>query len=261
MYSLISVAVFSVILLLVAWYWQKRHANAGIVDVAWAFGMLFAGLLYSFTGVAPLVLKVCLGVLTFCWYFRLGYHLQKRVLSEAEDGRYFAMRLAMKEWAQYGFLLFFIVQAGFICLLSLPFWAVAQHTQPHTYFVIAALLIASFALYGVKTTDHQLAEFRHNPENQGLTCCTGWWRYSRHPNYFFEWLHWFAYPLMGWGGEYHYALWAAPIVMFIFLYWLTGIPFTEQQALRSRGDNYRLYQKTTSVFFPWWPKMQSDKQS
>ena len=140
MYSLISVAVFSVILLLVAWYWQKRHANAGIVDVAWAFGMLFAGLLYSFTGVAPLFLKVCLGVLTFCWYFRLGYHLQKRVLSEAEDGRYFAMRLAMKEWAQYGFLLFFIVQAGFICLLSLPFWAVAQHTQPHTYFVIAALL-------------------------------------------------------------------------------------------------------------------------
>jgi cyclopropane-fatty-acyl-phospholipid synthase len=116
--------------------------------------MLFAGLLYSFTGVAPLFLKVCLGVLTFCWYFRLGYHLQKRVLSEAEDGRYFAMRLAMKEWAQYGFLLFFIVQAGFICLLSLPFWAVAQHTQPHTYFVIAALLIASFALYGVKTTDH-----------------------------------------------------------------------------------------------------------
>jgi len=107
MYSLISVAVFSVILLLVAWYWQKRHANAGIVDVAWAFGMLFAGLLYSFTGVAPLFLKVCLGVLTFCWYFRLGYHLQKRVLSEAEDGRYFAMRLAMKEWAQYGFLLFF----------------------------------------------------------------------------------------------------------------------------------------------------------
>ena len=106
-----------------------------------------------------------------------------------------------------------------------------------------------------------MAEFRHNPENQGLTCCTGWWRYSRHPNYFFEWLHWFAYPLMGWGGEYDHVLWAAPVVMFIFLYWLTGIPFTEQQALRSRGDNYRLYQKTTNVFFPWWPKNHSDKSS
>jgi cyclopropane-fatty-acyl-phospholipid synthase len=56
-------------------------------------------------------------------------------------------------------------------------------------------------------------------------------------------------------------LWAAPVVMFIFLYWLTGIPFTEQQALRSRGDNYRLYQKTTNVFFPWWPKNHSDKSS
>ena len=67
MNSLISVAVFSVILLLVAWNWQKRHANAGIVDVAWAFGMMFSGLLYSFTGEAPLFLRVCLGVLTFCW--------------------------------------------------------------------------------------------------------------------------------------------------------------------------------------------------
>ena len=259
MHSLMSVAIFSVILLLVAWYWQKRHANAGIVDVAWAFGMMFAGLLYSLTGEAPLFLKVCLGLLTFCWYFRLGYHLQNRVFNETEDGRYFAMRLAMKEWAQQGFLLFFIVQAGFICLLSFPFWAVAQHTQPHTSFVIAALLTAFFALYGVKTADDQLVEFRQNPDNRGLTCCTGWWRYSRHPNYFFEWLHWFAYPLMGWGGEYEQALWAAPVVMFIFLYWLTGIPFTEQQALRSRGDNYRLYQNTTSIFFPWWPKIQSDK--
>jgi cyclopropane-fatty-acyl-phospholipid synthase len=56
-------------------------------------------------------------------------------------------------------------------------------------------------------------------------------------------------------------LYLKTVVMFIFLYWLTGIPFTEQQALRSRGDNYRLYQKTTNVFFPWWPKNHSDKSS
>jgi len=48
-------------------------------------------------------------------------------------------------------------------------------------------------------------------------------------------------------------LWLAPVLMFCFLYWFTGIPFTEQQALRSRGEDYRLYQKTTSMFFPWWP--------
>jgi cyclopropane-fatty-acyl-phospholipid synthase len=125
---------------------------------------------------------------------------------------------------------------------------------PQTPFVVAAMLLAALALYGETTADQQLAEFRNNPEHRGLSCRNGWWRYSRHPNYFFEWLHWFAYPLMGWGGEYQYWLWLAPVLMFCFLYFFTGIPFTEQQALRSRGEDYRLYQKTTSMFFPWWPE-------
>jgi len=253
MFSQIVVAMFSIVAMLLAWNWQKKNANAGIVDVFWAFGMMFAGPWYALTGTAPLFLKLSLGVLTFSWFWRLGRHLQRRVFREAEDGRYHAMRKAMKERADLGFLLFFLLQAGFIWLLSLPFWAVAQNTGPETYFVIAALLLAALALYGETTADQQLAEFRNNPGNRGFSCRNGWWRYSRHPNYFFEWLHWFAYPLMGWGGEYQYWLWLAPVVMFCFLYWFTGIPFTEQQALRSRGEDYRLYQKTTSMFFPWWP--------
>jgi len=110
--------------------------------------------------------------------------LQRRVFREAEDGRYHAMRKAMKERADQGFLLFFLLQAGFIWLLSLPFWGVAQNTGPETYFVVAALLLAALALYGETTADKQLAEFRNNPEHRGLSCRKGWWRYSRHPNYF-----------------------------------------------------------------------------
>ncbi len=254
MYSLIVIAAFSVIAMLLAWIWQRRHANAGIVDVIWAFGMMLAGPWYALTGTAPLFLKLSLGLLTFSWFLRLGNYLQRRVFSEAEDGRYHAMRKAMKDKVQLGFLLFFLLQAGFVWILSLPFWAVAQNTKPDTYFVIAALLLAALALYGETKSDQQLAAFRHNLDNRGLSCRNGWWRYSRHPNYFFEWLHWFAYPLMGWGGAYQYWLWLAPVVMFCFLFWFTGIPFTEQQALRNRGEDYRLYQKSTSIFFPWWPK-------
>ena len=253
MFSLTVVAVFSIVAMLLAWNWQKNHANAGVVDVIWAFGMMFAGPWYALTGTAPLFLKLSLGVLTFSWFWRLGRHLQQRVFRETEDGRYHAMRKAMKDHADLGFLLFFLLQAGFIWLLSLPFWAVAQNTGPQTLCVVAALLLAALALYGETTADQQLAEFRSNPEHRGLSCRKDWWRYSRHPNYFFEWLHWFAYPLMGWGGEYQYWLWLAPVLMFCFLYWFTGIPFTERQALRSRGEDYRLYQKTTSMFFPWWP--------
>jgi cyclopropane-fatty-acyl-phospholipid synthase len=123
--------------------------------------------------------------------------------------------------------------------------------------VFSALLLASLAFLGETFADLQLAKFKRNPENRGKSCRSGWWRYSRHPNYFFEWLHWFAYPLMGWGGPYQQWLWLAPVIMFCFLYFFTGIPFSEQQALRSRGEDYRKYQQTTPAFFPWWPKSES----
>ena len=169
MISMIVVAIFSIVAMLLAWNWQKKHANAGVVDVVWAFGMMFAGPWYALTGTAPLFLKLSLGVLTFSWFWRLGRHLQRRVFREAEDGRYHAMRKAMKGRADLGFLLFFLLQAGFIWLLSLPFWAVAQNTKPQTPFVVAALVIAVLALYGETTADRQIAEFRNNLEHRGLT--------------------------------------------------------------------------------------------
>lgn len=254
MSSLMIVAIVSSVAMLVAWIWQQRTNNAGIVDVVWAFGMMAAGPWYAYTGSAPSLLKISLGLLVGAWFLRLGTHLAHRVFNEAEDGRYLAMRQALATHTSLGFLVFFILQAGFIWLLSLPFFAVSQNSQPQFLLVGLALIIAGIALWGEATADRQLAKFRLNPANRGKTCREGWWLYSRHPNYFFEWLHWFAYPLMGWGGEYQYWLWLAPAVMFTFLYFFTGIPFSEQQALRTRGEDYRQYQQTTPMFFPWLPK-------
>ncbi|GAB4266853.1 MAG: hypothetical protein Kow0065_17580 [Methylomicrobium sp.] len=253
MFSLIVIALMSIVAMVIAWVWQQNHQNAGIADVIWAFGMMLAGPWYALTGTAPLYLQLSLALLTLVWFLRLGSHLAARVFNQPEDGRYVAMRNALQEKAATGFFGFFLLQAVFIWLLSLPFWAVAHTTDPKPGMVLLALTIAALALWGEATADRQLAEFRNQPSHRGITCRVGWWRYSRHPNYFFEWLHWFAYPLMGWGGEYHYALWLAPLAMFIFLYYLTGIPFTEQQALRSRGDDYRHYQQTTPLFIPWFP--------
>jgi len=240
--------------MLIAWFWQQHSHNAGIVDVVWSFGMMLAGPWYAFTGKATVELQWLLALLTSVWYFRLGVHLLQRFKREREDGRYQIMRKAMGKFSGIGFWFFFQLQAGFIWLLTLPFWAVAQNNQPNLWLIILALMIALLALMGESSADWQLDHFRNNPANRGFTCRQGWWRYSRHPNYFFEWLHWFAYPLLGWGGSYQHILWLAPVVMFVFLYFFTGIPYTERQALRSRGDDYFQYQQTTSVFFPWWPK-------
>jgi cyclopropane-fatty-acyl-phospholipid synthase len=254
MISQLIVIAFSILAMMLAWCWQQKRENAGIVDVVWAFGMMLAGSWYALSGSGAVYLRLCLGLLVFCWFLRLGMYLARRVFNEQEDGRYRAMRLAMKQHASMGFLVFFLLQAGFIWLLSLPFWAVAQNAQPQLLAGIIAAIIALFALWGEATSDKQLNAFRQNPANKGLACRVGWWRYSRHPNYFFEWLHWFAYPLLGWGSEYQIWLLLVPAIMFCFLYFVTGIPFAEQQALRSRGEDYRNYQQTTSMFLPWFTK-------
>ena len=82
----------------------------------------------------------------------------------------------------------------------------------------------------------------------------GLWRYSRHPNYFFEWLVWVAYCVFAWPSPWGWATIYCPLLMLFFLFRVTGIPMTEEQALRSRGDDYRDYQRTTSAFVPWFPK-------
>ena len=89
--------------------------------------------------------------------------------------------------------------------------------------------------------------------HHGKTMDQGLWKYSRHPNYFFEWIHWFAYPILGLAAGL-YSLWIYPVLMWLFLYYITGIPFSEQQALKNRGQNYLDYQNRTSMFIPWKPK-------
>ncbi len=249
-----SVFIVSAVAMTIAWLQQQKTQNAGIVDIIWSMGMLFAGFFYAYNGTGDTSLRMVLALITGCWFLRLTTHLYSRFLREPEDGRYAFLRRYFGAKASVSFLLFFQLQAGFIVLLSLPFWAVAQNTNPKPVLVIVAILLVIAAGYGEALADRQLAIFRSNPDNRGFTCRNGLWRYSRHPNYFFEWLHWFAYPLLGVGGVYQYYLWISPVLMFLFLYFFTGIPFTEQQALRSRGPDYQKYQQTTSLFIPMPPK-------
>jgi steroid 5-alpha reductase family enzyme len=86
-------------------------------------------------------------------------------------------------------------------------------------------------------------------------CNTGLWRYSRHPNYFFEWLIWIAWFLMALGGDDWWVSLACAVAMYLLVTRFTGIPHVEAQSLRSRGDRYREYQETTSAFFLLPPKL------
>lgn len=242
------------------WLWQRRRDNAGIVDAIWAFGVGAAAVLYAALGEGATWPRIALALLGGLWGARLGLHLWRRVSQEEEDGRYRALR---QRWQghQGKFFLFFQFQALLIVFFSLPFLAVARNPVegPGAWWVLGVLIwIGSVA--GESIADRQLARFRAAPANRGKTCREGLWRYSRHPNYFFEWLHWFAYVALAVGSPWHWLAWAGPVVMYVFLRWISGIPYTEAQALRTRGEDYRQYQRDTPMLIPWFAK-HKDKSS
>ena len=251
--QLLLIAGFAVVLMLVGWGWQRRHDNAGIVDVLWAFGLACSAVFLALTGSGALAPRVLVGVLGAAWGLRLAAHLWRRVRAEAEDGRYRALR---QYWQgdQRRFFAFFQFQAGLIVLFSLPLAAVATHPAPSILQLAAAAALWTVSLLGESLADAQLARFRADPANRGKSCDQGLWRYSRHPNYFFEWLLWCAWAIAAIGAPLAWLAWLGPVLMYLFLRFISGVPFTEQQALRTRGDDYRHYQRRTPMVFPWFPK-------
>ncbi|TFH48713.1 MAG: DUF1295 domain-containing protein [Lysobacterales bacterium] len=251
------------VIMAILWLIQYATRNAGIVDVAWAFGTGILGVWFAL-GVASgdATRGVIIATLVGIWGARLGFYLASRVLRESEDGRYRFMRNALGKWTQPVMFLFFQVQALWGLMFALPMWAAAQSTTPaiarHDWLGIGIWLLA---FTGEVVSDRQLNRFRRDPANKGKVCQVGLWRYSRHPNYFFEWLHWWAYVLIGIASPWWWVTIAGVVVMYVFLTRVTGIPYTEQQAIRSRGDAYRRYQETTNVFFPFSPSKISEEQS
>ena len=242
--------------MLAAWLIQRRTRNIGIVDAIWAACMGASALFYAWVGSGGLVSRLAVAMLGGLWSFRLCLHILARVLGEPEDGRY---RYLREHWRgdQRKIFGFFQAQALVIALFSLPFYAVAENPRDAlSIWCVAGLAVWTISVAGESIADAQLSRFRKNAQNRGKTCRAGLWRYSRHPNYFFEWLHWFSYVLLSVGTPFPAWLlsWLGPILMLASLCWISGIPFTEAQALRSRGDDYRDYQRSTSMLMPWFPK-------
>jgi len=240
--------------MIAGWQWQRGRSNAGVVDVIWAASLGGSSTYYALVGDGAVLPRFTLAVLGGAWGLRLSMHLWLRVRGEAEDGRYRHLR---QHWRgdQRRFFLFFQFQAMLVVLFSLPFLAVANNSvSDMTAWWLAGIAIWLASVAGEWVADRQLARFRADPSNRGRTCRQGLWRFSRHPNYFFEWTHWFAYVCLAVGSPIHWLAWTGPLVMYAFLRWVSGIPYTEAQALRTRGDDYLDYQRTTSMLFPWFPR-------
>ena len=236
------------------WALQRRTGDAGVVDVVWSLGVGALAMLFAWGGDGLTERRILIAGMTGLWALRLGAYLLRRVLSMPEDGRYQKLRAAWGAKAQRNLFRFWQVQASWSVLCAAPRLSAARNALPHGWADAPGVAIWGIALGGEMLADRQLHAFRGRESSKGKVCRDGLWRYSRHPNYFFEWVHWWAYVALGWAAPHGWLTLLGPALMLFFLLKITGVPPTEANALASRGDAYREYQATTSVFFPWPPK-------
>jgi steroid 5-alpha reductase family enzyme len=244
-----------------AWLVQRRTRNAGIVDVLWTLGLGAYGVFYAVVADGWGPRRWLVGALVALWAGRLAWHLARRVAGEAEDGRYRDLRETLGTGIDRWLFVFFQAQAILAALLSYAFLIPAQAAEPGwRIWDGLAVVLWLVSIGGEGLADRQLAAWRRNPANRGRTCRSGLWAYSRHPNYFFEWIHWLVYPTFAIGLPGGWAIWLAPALMLYLILKVTGIPPTEAQSVRSRGDDYRDYQRCVNAFFPGPPKCGTDRR-
>ena len=263
---LVSAAVFLSLWMALSWWVQKETGRSGWIDTFWSYGIGIAGVSLALFPVAGTTQRQWL-VAALCafWSLRLGTHILLRTVGGGDDPRYAQLKKEWKKDAQQRLFWFLQIQAlcGFVLVLAV--FTAAHNPLPGLRvldWIGAALLIV--AIVGEGAADRQLKEFVADKKNKGKVADTGLWSYSRHPNYFFEWLGWFAYVLIAFNASGNYWWWPLALLAPAMMYWLlvhaSGIPPLEQHMLRSRGAKFRDYQQRVNAFFPG-PRREPGKPS
>lgn len=254
--SLLSLSL----LMTAAWRVERVTGNAGWIDVFWTFSV---GVVAVCGAISAWLLShnarsLAVALLVGLWSLRLGLHLAARTVKRPDDQRYAKLRAGMGWRTDRGMFRLCQVQAVVSVPLVVAVILAAWNPSPGLRVQdVLAVVVVAVAVCGEALADAQLKRFASHPANRGRICDVGLWRYSRHPNYFFEWTMWLAWPLFaidltggyvfGW-----FAL-AAPLCMYWLLNFVSGVPPLEQLMEERHGAPYVAYQRRTSAFFPMPP--------
>ncbi len=240
-------------LFLFTWWLARRIRNYSIVDVTWSLAFTPAAITLAALGSGWGPRRLAIACLICLWSLRLGIHLWIRVKAHhpAVDPRYGVLQKRWEQHPERAFLIFFLAQGLLVWLLMLPVHLVSGNSTTAFHpLEIAGFTIWLMALLGEGIADAQLNRFKRNSSDRLTVCRSGLWRYSRHPNYFFQSILWWGLFLMALPMPWGWTTIVAPLAMLYFLLRVTGIPLTEELALEKRGDAYRDYQNSTSAFIP-----------
>ena len=258
--ALFAIAAALCVVMAGAWIVQQRTGNSGWVDTIWTFGL---GAVGAVSALAPFHAigsrQAIAAVMIAIWAGRLGLHIAQRSRGITDDPRYAEMARGWGSDAPRQMFWLLQKQAWVTIPLALAVFLAAHNPAPLLRMQdVAAIAVIAIAIIGEAAADRQLRAFRSDRANKDRVCDAGLWSWSRHPNYFFEWFGWLAYPLLaidltgtyGWG----WLALLAPACMYWLLVYVSGIPPLEAHMLRSRGQAFRDYQARTSAFFPLPPK-------
>jgi steroid 5-alpha reductase family enzyme len=247
------------IVMALAWKIQHASGKTGSIDAFWTLGTggcafllaLAAGDFGHFSHWRQILVAVLAGM----WSLRLGLYIVQRAGHSGDDPRY---RRLIEGWgsdAPRRMFRFLQMQALVGTILVLSIALAAANPDPELRIRdYAGILILASAIGGEAIADEQLRRFKAETGNRLSVCDVGLWNLSRHPNYFFEWLAWIAYPVIAidFAGlnPFGWLALSAPAVMYWVLVHVSGIPLLEAHMLESRGETFRAYQRRTRAFFP-----------
>lgn len=240
----------------ILWIISVTVKNVSIVDLFWGFGFVLSAHVYFFCTDGFGWRKLLLLLLTTIWGLRLSIYLAWRNIGKGEDFRYreFRRQYGEKRYWWISFFQTFLLQGILMWLISAPLLGAqfSNASGSFTFFDLAGLLVWIIGFIFEAGGDYQLSRFKSNPLNKGKVLDSGFWHYTRHPNYFGDAAVWWAYALFCMGSGSYFPI-LGSILMTALIIKVSGVALLEK-SLKSNKPEYDLYVNRTSSFFPWFPK-------
>ncbi len=230
--------------------------NVSIVDLFWGLGFVVVNSFYFFMSGEMTARKILLFTLVSLWGFRLFIYLSFRNIGNGEDFRYqeFRRNYGPERYWWFSFFQTFLLQGVLIMLVSLPLLGANLGTQSESLngFDYVGILVWIIGFVFEAGGDYQLSQFKKNPSNKGKVLNTGFWKYTRHPNYFGDSAVWWAFALFSIAAGSYWQI-IGSILMTLLIIKVSGVALLEK-TLNNDKPQYNEYIQKTSSFFPWFPK-------
>lgn len=244
------------LLMTILWLVSIAITNVSIVDIFWGAGYVVASIIYFIFSEGNYDRKLLLLILVTIWGLRLTFYLGWRNIGKGEDYRYkeFRKNYGEKRYWWFSFFQTFLLQGVLMWIISLPLLAAMFYGQEKGlgWLDFSAVLVWMIGIAFEAGGDIQLARFKKDPSNKGKVLDTGFWRYTRHPNYFGDAAVWWSYAIFSIAVVSYWPIIGSLIMTFLLIK-VSGVALLEKSLVDTKPQ-YKEYIRKTSAFFPLPPK-------